>query len=116
MMYKLPKQNILRKNKQFQSVYRYGKSYANRMMVIYVLSNKDTQRKVGFAAGKRLGNAVVRNRVKRLLRETYRLNQHKLKLGFDLLLVGRKSMVDVKCKVVSKAFGDLCTKASILDK
>jgi len=116
MMYKLPKQNILRKNKQFQSVYRYGKSYANRMMVIYVLSNKDTQRKVGFAAGKRLGNAVVRNRVKRLLRETYRLNQHKLKLGFDLLLVGRKPMVDVKYKVVSKAFGDLCTKASIFDK
>lgn len=116
MMYKLPKQNILRKNKQFQSVYRYGKSYANRMMVIYVLSNKDTQRKVGFAAGKRLGNAVVRNRVKRLLRETYRLNQHKLKLGFDLLLVGRKPMVDVKYKVVSKAFGDLCTKANIFDK
>ena len=116
MMYKLPKQNILRKNKQFQSVYRYGKSYANRIMVIYVLSNKDTQRKVGFAAGKRLGNAVVRNRVKRLLRETYRLNQHKLKLGFDLLLVGRKPMVDVKYKVVSKAFGDLCTKARILDE
>ncbi|MBP2630835.1 MAG: rnpA, partial [Firmicutes bacterium] len=56
------------------------------------------------------------NRVKRLLRETYRLNQHKLKLGFDLLLVGRKPMVDVKYKVVSKAFGDLCTKASIFDK
>lgn len=116
MMYKLPKQNILRKNKQFQSVYRYGKSYSNRMMVLYVLPNCELERKVGFAAGKRLGNAVVRNRVKRLLRETYRLNQHRLKRGFGLLLVGRKPMVGVKYKVVDKAFGDLCTRAHIFDE
>lgn len=114
MMYKLPKQNILRKNKQFQGVYRYGKSYVNKYMVVYVMPVKDTTAKVGFAAGKRLGNAVVRNRVKRLLRETYRLNQHKLKSNLHLLLVGRKPIVDVKCDVVSKAFEDLCIKARIL--
>lgn len=116
MMYKLQKQMILRKNKQFQSVYRFGKSYANHMMVIYVLSTRETQTKVGFAAGKRLGNAVVRNRVKRLLREVYRLNQHRLRSGLHILLVGRKPMVGVKYQVVDKAFGDLCTKAHIIDK
>lgn len=113
MMYKLPKQRILRKNKQFQGIYQHGKSYANRYMVLYVMPNANTETKVGFAAGKRLGNAVTRNRVKRLLRETYRLNQQQLKPGFDLLIVGRKPIIDVKYKVVCKAFGDLCTRAQI---
>lgn len=113
MMYKLPKQRILRKNKQFQCIYRLGKSYANRYMVLYVMTVKETQTKVGFAAGKRLGNAVVRNRVKRLLRETYRMNQHRLKPGLQLLCVGRKPVIAEKYEVVNKAFEDLCRKAHI---
>jgi len=114
-MYKLSKQNILRKNREFQSVYRYGKSYANRYMVLYVLSVKEPQSKVGFAAGKRLGNAVTRNRLKRLLRETYRLNQNQLKTKHNLLLVGRKSATTVKYAVVERAFKALCKKARILE-
>lgn len=113
-MYKLSKQGILRKNASFQAVYRSGKSYANRMMVLYVLPNSDNHRRVGFAAGKRLGNAVIRNRVKRLLRETYRLNQDKLKTDVDLILVGRQAMVKSQYRTVARAFWDLCNKARIL--
>lgn len=116
MKYKLSKQSILQKNKQFQRVYRMGRSYANRYMVIYVLIVNENRTKVGFAAGKRLGNAVVRNRVKRLLRETYRLHQHVLKQEVNLLLVGRKPMIDAKYDCVCKAFIDLCIKAHILNK
>lgn len=113
-MYKLSKQGILRKNNSFQAVYRTGKSYANRSMVLYVLPNDGDNRKIGFAAGKRLGNAVIRNRVKRLLREAYRLNQHKLSAGFDLILVGRQAMVKSRYNNVARAFLDLCNKARIL--
>jgi len=116
VMYKLSKQGILRKNKNFQAVYRTGKSYANRLMVLYVLSADSTNRRIGFAAGKRLGNAVVRNRVKRLLREAYRLNQHKLLGNVDLVLVGRQAMVKSNYNAVAKAFLDLCGKARILIK
>lgn len=116
MMYKLPKQAVLRKNKQFQNVYRCGRSYLNRYLVLYVLSNKETEMKVGFAAGKRLGNAVVRNRTKRLLREAFRLNRHKLKSGIQILLVGRNPITGVKYQVVDRAFNDLCQKAGIIDK
>ncbi len=113
-MYKLPKSGRLRRNKCFQAVYRSGKSYANRQIVLYVLPQHGRERRVGFAAGKRLGNAVVRNRVKRLLREAYRLQQHNLKNGFDLIIVGRQTLVNETLPAVSAALSHLCDRAKIL--
>lgn len=114
MMYKLSRQVRLRKSKKFQFVYTTGKSYANKFLVLYVVSNEQELVHVGFAAGKRLGCAVVRNRVKRLLRETYRLNQYKLISGVDLILVGRQPITKVGFADVEKAFLDLCKRARIL--
>ncbi|MBP2626765.1 MAG: Ribonuclease protein component [Firmicutes bacterium] len=116
MIYKLSKQGILHKNKKFQAVYRSGRSYANRMVVLYVLPNIENVRRVGFAAGKKLGSAVVRNRVKRLLRESYRLNQSKLINGVDLVLVGRQAAIKADRMTVTGAFMNLCNKAKILAK
>lgn len=112
--YKLVKRIFLKKNRDFQRVYQKGMSYANHMMVLYLLQQKTKQKKVGFAAGKRLGNAVIRNRVKRLLREVYRLNQHRLIDGIELLLVGRKPIIDVGYQEVDRAFKALCKRAKIL--
>jgi ribonuclease P protein component len=114
MIYKLSKNMKLHKNKSFQTVYKFGKSYSNKQLVLYVLSTKTSSRRIGFAAGKRLGNAVVRNRMKRLLREAYRLNQQHIKTGMDLILVGRRPAIDLKCAAVTKAFLALCAKAQIL--
>ncbi len=116
VMYKLSKQGSLRKNKNFQTVYKTGKSFANKMMVLYVLPKSNDDRRIGFAAGKRLGNAVVRNRMKRLLREAYRLNQARLISGVDLVLVSRKVMVGAELSTVIRSFLDLCNKARILAK
>ncbi|EGO65073.1 ribonuclease P protein component [Acetonema longum DSM 6540] len=115
-MFKLAKCDHLSKNIQFQTVYKSGKSYANRMMVLYVRHNDLAGRKVGFAAGKKLGNAVVRNRIKRLMREVYRHHQGKLIPGLDLILVGRQSMIDAGYKEAEKAFLALCLKADIISK
>ncbi len=112
-MLKLPKRKILRQKKDFQTVYRYGRSYANRYLVLYVLESEDLGGKVGFAAGKKLGNAVVRNRVKRLLRESYRLSQDKVRPGIALLLVGRRALVDEKCAVAQEALLGIGKKAGI---
>lgn len=81
---------------------------------MYVLPNPAQKRRVGFAAGKRLGGAVVRNRVKRLLREAYRMRQHELRQDVDLIIVGRKPAVDSNAQAVTKAFLDLCKRAQIL--
>ena len=110
----LPRSRILKKKKDFQAVYSRGKSYANRFLVLYVFRSHGLQRKVGFAAGKKLGNAVRRNRVKRLLRESYRLHQDEIEEGFSLLLVGRKAALSVKCQELERAFLALSRKAGIL--
>ncbi len=113
-MYSLSKAGRLCRNKSFQAVYRSGKSYANRHLVLYVLPQHGCGRRVGFAAGKRLGSAVVRNRVKRLLREAYRLEQHRLKGGFDLVIVGRQPVVNEKLSTVTAALLHLCERAKII--
>lgn len=115
-MYKLNKSNIVKKNKHFQTIYQSGTSYANKMLVLYILPNHKNGRQVGFAAGKRLGCAVTRNRAKRLLREVYRLNQNRLAENMSFLLVARKPVVDADREAVAKAFLDLSRRAKILIK
>lgn len=115
-MYKLPKKYILRKNKSFQAIYRAGKSIANKKIVLYILPNGGQNFRVGFAAGKRLGNAVVRNRVKRLLREAFRHNQHRLLKGYDIIIVGRQAVVGEKMNIVADALIRIFAQAGILVK
>ena len=110
----LPRSRILKKKKDFQAVYSRGKSYANRFLVLYVFRSNGFQGKVGFAAGKKLGNAVKRNRIKRLLRESYRMHQSEIEEGVSLLLVGRKAALAGKCLELEKAFLALGRKAGIM--
>ena len=112
-MFELAKEDILKCGSDFQRVYHGGHSYANKYLVLYVLNNK-FKRKIGFAAGKKLGNAVKRNRIKRLLREVYRLNRQYLKDGYCLLLVGRKPSVGIGYETMERAFLFLSRKADIL--
>ncbi|MBP2658101.1 MAG: rnpA [Firmicutes bacterium] len=110
----LPKMGRLCQNKSFQAVYRSGKSYANKHLVLYVLPNRSVKRRIGFAAGKRLGPAVMRNRLKRLLREAYRHQQEKIINGVDLVLVARQPLLKANTEQIVKAFIELCAKAKIL--
>ena len=105
--------NKLKSKKSFQFVYGKGRTVVDPLSVFYILADQGEDVKIGLAVGKKLGCAVVRNRVKRLLRESYRKNQSMIRPGLALLLVGRKAMVDVKCDVVEKSFVSLGHKAGI---
>ena len=79
----------LKKNREFQEVYKQGKSYANKYLVMYVKKNGFEKNRIGISVSKKVGNSVVRHRITRLVRESYRLNEEKFTKGFDLAVVSR---------------------------
>ena len=115
-MYELPKSNIIRNKFEFNRVYSKGRSYVNQMMIIHVINSDNVKGKVGFAVGKKIGNAVIRNRIKRLMREAYRINQHCINQNVSMILIARKPLVDAKAHLVQKAFMNLCKKAKIVKR
>ena len=113
-MFELNKSEIFRGKKDFNAVHNHGRSFANHALVALVVHDERYNGKIGFAAGKKLGCAVVRNRVKRLMREVYRLNKNSLRRDFGMILVGRKFLVKAKFADAEKAFLDLCRRAQLL--
>ncbi len=79
----------LKKNRDFQKVYRNGKSYANRLLVMYVIPNPSGKNRLGISVSKKVGNSVVRHHVTRLLRESYRLHEEMFHSGWDIVVVAR---------------------------
>ena len=66
----------LRSNRDFQKVFKSGRSYANKYLVMYVSKNQLSENRLGISVSKKVGNSVVRHRVKRFIKESYRLHEH----------------------------------------
>lgn len=93
----------LKKNHQFQFVYKYGKSYANKYLVMYVKENGTEKNRIGISVSKKVGNSIVRHRVTRLLRESYRLHEAVFNSGLDIVIVARASAASVGYKEIENA-------------
>jgi len=93
----------LKKNSEFQAVYRQGRSYANKYLVMYVLDTDRKGARIGISVSKKVGNSVVRHRFARLVRESFRLNE-------DMLAAAR----DKKFDKIESAFLHLCGLHNIL--
>lgn len=81
----------LKRNKDFQEVYKKGTSKANRYLVMYIYENGLSSNRLGISVSKKVGNSVVRHRLTRLIRESYRLNEYQFNSGLDLVVVVRNS-------------------------
>lgn len=84
----------LKKNKDFQIVYKNGKSLANKYLVLYVRENGLEKNRLGISVSKKVGNSVVRHHLTRLIRESYRLQEENFQSGFDLVVVVRVGAKD----------------------
>ena len=80
----------LRNNRDFVNVYESGKSYANKYLVVYTLKNGSDINRLGISVSKKVGNSVVRHRLKRLIKESYRLHEKVFNSGLDIVVIARK--------------------------
>ena len=106
--------NTLKKNSEFRRLYSRGKSAANAYMAIYCRRNGGACNRLGYTVSTKLGNAVLRNRVRRRLREIVRLNGPRLKSGWDIVIVARRRCVDAAYPKLDAAFLRTCAELGLL--
>ena len=106
----------LKKNKDFQYIYRKGKSYANKYLVMYVLENGTSQNRLGISVSKKVGNSIVRHRLTRLIRESYRLQEERFRCGLDIIVIARIGAKGKDYKDIVGAMLHLCHLHNIIDE
>ena len=103
----------VKENYEFRRIYRKGRSAVSPYFVVYCLKNRAGASRLGVTVSKKLGHAVVRNRVRRRLREIYRLNSHQLKTGWDIVIVARSRCIGAEYSRMDAAFMAACEKLSL---
>lgn len=93
----------LEKNCQFQYVYDYGRSYANKYLVMFVMDNNTETSRLGISVSKKVGNSVIRHRVKRLIKESYRLQEEMFNSGLDIVIIARVTAKDISYQEIESA-------------
>lgn len=103
----------LKKQQDFQNTYKKGTSKGNRYLVLYVLRKENKENRLGISVSKKVGNSVVRHRVTRLIRESYRLNEERFIKGIDMIFVARPSCKGISYQEMEKAILSLGEKSGI---
>ncbi len=106
----------LKNNRNFQNVYKNGRSYANKYLVMYVLENRTDINRVGISVSKKVGNSIVRHRLTRLIRESVRLNCEKIQTGYDIVIIARVNLKGKKYAETESALMHLCKLQNIYIK
>jgi ribonuclease P protein component len=103
----------IRKNSEFRVVYKKGKSLANKLLVLYIFRNIKKLNRTGVSVSKKVGKSVIRNKVRRLIKESYRLNNTNLKQGYDLVFIARNSAKNRSFLEIQKSMLELFKKAGL---
>ena len=98
----------IKKNREFQSIYRGGTSHANRLLVMYVTENEQGVNRIGISVSKKVGNSVVRHHITRLIREIFRLNNDKIQTGVNIIVVARPAAKNSDYRHLESAYLHLC--------
>ena len=103
----------LKENYEFRRMYQRGKSAVSGSMVVYCRKNRLGHNRLGLTASTKLGHAVVRNRVRRRLREIYRAHEDQLVEGLDMIIVARVWAANASYWELDKSFVRLCEKLKL---
>lgn len=107
----------LRKKEDFNKVYRYGKSMANRQFVVYYIPQQAADSfRLGVSVSKKIGNAVVRNKLRRRMKEIVRLHADRIKQQTDLVLIARNGVGEMSYQELEKSIIHVLSKSGILRK
>ncbi|MGO3170201.1 MAG: ribonuclease P protein component [Bavariicoccus seileri] len=113
----MKKRYRVKSERDFKQIFKAGKSYANRQFVVYVLEKKDQQHfRAGISVSKKLGNAVVRNKIKRRIREGFLQLEKQIKPNVDLVIIARQPVVNLPLEMLVKNMTHVLTVAGLLIK
>ncbi len=106
----------LKSNLDFQTVYQDKRSFANKYFVMYVRKNGTDRNRIGISVSKKVGNSVIRHRVKRLIRESYRLQEKMFHSGWDIVIVARPSAAEMDFQQAKSALIHVGNLQHIINK
>jgi ribonuclease P protein component len=104
---KFPKTSRLRKRPEFQQLSRTGKTVHSPNFVVISKANNKGESRLGITVSAKVGNAVVRNRIKRVVREFFRRHRRELTAGLDILVIARKSATGSSLRLVENEIGKI---------
>jgi ribonuclease P protein component len=109
------KEQRVKKNAEFQEVFKKGTSIANRQFVVYRLQKEDQMSfRIGLSVSKKIGNAVVRNQIKRYIRQVFLELKDEVKNNFDYVIIARKPAADMDFHEVKKSLIHVLKKSKVL--
>lgn len=113
----MDREHRLTKRAYFDKVYRYGKSAANHQFVLYYMPQpRQPSFRLGVSVSKKIGNAVTRNRIRRMLKEIVRLNAERLAGGYDLILIARKPAAEMTYQEMEKSVLHVLKRGAMLTR
>ena len=112
----MKERTTVKENYEFRRMYSKGKSGVSSYLVVYFRPNRRGNNRLGVTVSAKLGHAVVRNRIRRRIREIFRLNQPKLKQGYDMIVVARGRSVRTSYQEMDRAFLSVCRKLELLEE
>ena len=103
----------VKENYEFRRIYAKGRSGVSPYLVVYARPNRRDHNRLGVTVSTKLGHAVVRNRVRRRIREIFRLNQSALAQGYDMIVVARTRAVGAEYRELERAFLSVCGRLGL---
>lgn len=97
---------IIKNNRDFSYLYRIGQTVVTKATVVYFRRNQKPYNRIGITSSKKIGNAVKRNRARRVIRAAYRGCEAEFPIGFDIIIVARGLATAVKTDYIKKSFRD----------